>query len=70
MGDRDDIYTAGYSTIILVNENVCQTKCITSERFCILEQGTENNCVHEYKQNVGDREGRLDTVPGKATGRK
>lgn len=35
---------------ILTVENICQTNCITGERFCNAEQKVANECAHEYKK--------------------
>lgn len=36
---------------ILINENICRPKCITSELIGSVEQKTADKCVHEYKYN-------------------
>lgn len=34
--------------VILIIENICRPKCITSERIGSVEQKAANKCVHEY----------------------
>lgn len=39
-----------YSQFILMNENICQPKGITSERIGSVEQKVADKCVHEYNR--------------------
>ncbi len=52
-----DMKEAAIPSCILTVENICQTKCITSERFCKTGQKAANVCAHEYNSHKeeGDR---------------
>lgn len=34
--------------VILMNENICRLKCITSERIGSVEQKSADKCINEY----------------------
>ena len=38
--------------VILMNENICRPKCITSERIGSVEHKSADKCINEYNYNI------------------